>query len=53
MQPQLQGVEVESVRRGDHDLAVDARSPCGSRSSSASCSSGKVAIERPESRLWM
>jgi hypothetical protein len=47
MQPQLQGVEVEAVRRRDHDLAVDdtfCRQPLMQRVAQL----GKVAIERAQ-----
>ena len=47
MQPQLQRVEVEPVRRGDHDLAVDhaaVRQPLEEDCVQV----GKVAVERPQ-----
>ena len=47
MQPQLQRVEVEPVRRRDHDLAVDDACRAGSCEDGV-VQLGKVAIERPQ-----
>ena len=47
MQPQLQGVEVEPLRRGNHDLPVD-DAPRGQALAEHRMKVGKVPVERPQ-----
>ena len=47
MQPQLQGVEVEPLRRGNHNLPVD-DTPGREALAEDRVQIGKVAVERPQ-----
>src|SRR5262245_27268583 len=47
MQPKLQQIEIQSVRRDDHDLAVDDR-PDRELLEQRVMKLGKVPVERPE-----
>ncbi len=46
MQPQLQRVEIEAVRGGDHDLAVE-HAAAGQPLEKRVVQLGKIALERP------